>query len=60
MKEEISQDIMIIDTYVADITGFWSSRLNLWSTNSGMIVSTLRKSDYETNKEARHAIKIFF
>jgi hypothetical protein len=22
MKEEISKDIMIIDTYVADITGF--------------------------------------
>jgi len=60
MHEEISKDIIITETYVGLITGSYMSLLNLSSTKSGMIVSTLKKSDYETNNEARHAINIFF
>jgi len=59
-KDDNSEAIITKDTSVELIFGMPCPRLlYLLSTYSGMMVSTLRKSDYETKRDSKQEIRIF-
>jgi hypothetical protein len=58
-NDENSEATMIIDTTVELIrTSPLPEPLKVSSTYKGMITSTLRNKDYDTNNESRPAIRI--